>query len=348
MQVVFFPHNWQENPYLELLEAGLKEFGVGVHHPQVEKPFRSWMKQSRDEVSVLHFHWLHYLYQRSSYKDSLTSILRLAMQLSYAKLLGYRVVWTMHNLYPHERLHPSLDELARRIILFYADSVIVHCKAAKDLLVRTFGRSHNIFVAPHGNYIGIYPDTITQIEARKRLCIPDDKTIFLFQGAIRAYKGLKYLCTSFGSLPNPNFRLLIAGKPRNNFIDNEDPLSQIIAADQRIVAHLKWVPNHDLQIYFRAADVVVCPFQKILTSGSVMLALSFGRPLIAPALGCLSELITPSTGVLYDPSEPSGLREALEKCTTIDLNQMGQNAQKVAESYSWRNAAKETYAAYTC
>ena len=49
---------------------------------------------------------------------------------------------------------------------------------------------------------------------------------------------------------------------------------------------LRYIPDAELQVWLRAADVVVLPFRDILTSGSAILALSFGRAVVAPALGC--------------------------------------------------------------
>src|SRR5690606_10250440 len=42
--------------------------------------------------------------------------------------------------------------------------------------------------------------------------------------------------------------------------------------------------------FFAASDVVVLPFRNILNSGSLILALSFNRPVVAPAIGSLTEL----------------------------------------------------------
>ena len=60
-----------------------------------------------------------------------------------------------------------------------------------------------------------------------------------------------------------------------------------------------------------AADVVVLPFRRVSTSGSALLALCHGRPLIVPDLPGLADL--PGQAVLrYDGSRP-GLAAALTR-----------------------------------
>ena len=69
-----------------------------------------------------------------------------------------------------------------------------------------------------------------------------------------------------------------------------------------------------------AADVVVLPYRRITTSGAAMLAWSFGKPVIAPALPAFVESMdnAPFLGILYDPTDPAALRNALQQATAID------------------------------
>jgi hypothetical protein len=53
---------------------------------------------------------------------------------------------------------------------------------------------------------------------------------------------------------------------------------------------LEHVPDVDMQRYLRAADLVVLPFTDITNSASALLALSFDRPVLVPALGAMGEL----------------------------------------------------------
>ena len=82
-----------------------------------------------------------------------------------------------------------------------------------------------------------------------------------------------------------------------------------------------------------AADVVVLPFAQVLTSSRRLTpALSFGKPVIAPRMGCLPELLTDDLGILYNPGDPQALGRALEAIRGRDLVSMSQCAiQRVRE-----------------
>ena len=70
--------------------------------------------------------------------------------------------------------------------------------------------------------------------------------------------------------------------------------------------HDRHIADEEVFTYFRACDVVCLPFKKITTSGSVVLALSFGKPVITPRTGAQCEL-PDDVGYLYDPKEDGAL-----------------------------------------
>jgi glycosyltransferase involved in cell wall biosynthesis len=168
--------------------------------------------------------------------------------------------------------------------------------------------------------------------------------VLVFLGVVRGYKGTDDLVEAFRELPDPAARLLIAGQPRGEGI--EARLAAAAAADRRIVLALRHVPDDEIQVWLRAADAVVLPFRDILTSGSAILALSFGRPVIAPALGCLPETVPPTAGVLYDPDAPDALAGAIREALGQDLGAQGAAARAQAEELDWASIAATTAALY--
>jgi glycosyltransferase involved in cell wall biosynthesis len=96
-----------------------------------------------------------------------------------------------------------------------------------------------------------------------------------------------------------------------------------------------------------AADVLAFPFRRVLTSSSVMLAMSFGRPVIVPRMGCLPELVGEEAGFLYEPGDVAGLAGAIERAAGADLPGMGAAAMRRANAYSWRDMAVDTLKVYS-
>jgi beta-1,4-mannosyltransferase len=177
------------------------------------------------------------------------------------------------------------------------------------------------------------------------LGINKSDTIFVYFGGIRPNKGIDRLIEAFSRLPDKDIRLVIAGKPSPP-VEYFHRVHYLVSQDQRIHLIAEFIPENEIQIYLNAADVVVLPFERILSSGSVMLALSFGKPVIAPTLGCLTELITSEVGILYDPSYDRGLYDALCLSLDLDIVAMGGAAYLKAKEFSWQQTAKKTLVAY--
>jgi len=77
-----------------------------------------------------------------------------------------------------------------------------------------------------------------------------------------------------------------------------------------------------------------------------MLAMSFARPVVTPAMGCITEYVPSSAGMLYDPGNSEGLDIGLTHCMSMDLYEMGQAAFEQAKKFTWENMAHKTLTAY--
>src|SRR5207253_2551648 len=110
---------------------------------------------------------------------------------------------------------------------------------------------------------------------------------FAFVGRIEPYKNALALVRAFRATEDPALRLVVAGAA-----DESDAaeLRAEAAGDSRIRLRLERVADSDLQTYLKAADLVVLPYRRIMHSGSALLALSFGRPVLVPDQGSLAEL----------------------------------------------------------
>jgi beta-1,4-mannosyltransferase len=340
-----FPSVRDDNPYLSLCHKALEEHGVRFDRSNGDYLDWRWLLHNRRRVNLLHLHWMHYHYVRSDRMASVAAFMKLVVKLLLARMLGYCIVWTMHNVLPHERSSPSiLDCLGHIFMAQLATSVIVHCNYGQEMLAHHFHRKRRVFVVPHPNYGGVLPSGGSREEARAKLGLQQVGLVFLFFGAIRRYKGVTDLIAAFREIPHADQALVIAGKPSNEIFEADIVLR--VAKDARILTDLEYVSDQKLEMYLRAASAVVLPFREVLTSGSAMFALSAGRPVVAPAIGCLPELLAPECGILYDPADPDGLREALVRCRSLDLSAMGRQASRRAQQFNAERVAMETLKAY--
>lgn len=96
-----------------------------------------------------------------------------------------------------------------------------------------------------------------------------------------------------------------------------------------------------------AADIVVLPYRDILTSGCLLLAMSFGKAVIVHDIGCLSDTLDKNGGILYDPLAKNSLFNSMENILKMDVKKMGDyNKKLIAARNSWDLIARKTKEVY--
>jgi beta-1,4-mannosyltransferase len=331
MRVTLFARvNPALNPYILLYRRALVRQGIVA---RLEREFGlKWLVTRGRSCEAIHLHWIEAAYKpaRSNVRSNLVkrladsrfiNPLRAASRLAdfsaallLAKLEGKIIVYTVHNLEPHhEDSWPFgiLNRLAHRVVLSLSDHVHAHNHYTRRTLENAYGRKDGVIVIPLGNYVGHYANQVSRLEARRQLGLPDDSFVYLFLGLVRPYKGLEELISAFSELELPMGRLLIVGRaPNANYKEKILSLSRDISTIEVVP---EFVPDEAVQLYMNACDICVLPYRNITTSSAAVLAWSFGRPIVAPAITSFTELVTPQTGILYDPSQPNGLLLALRQ-----------------------------------
>jgi len=170
------------------------------------------------------------------------------------------------------------------------------------------------------------PDTqLTPDEAKAQLGIRDGERTILFFGAIAPYKGLDFLVTAFQRIiaRDAKHRLIIAGRPKGgcekHLEEVQETLSRTIDRTQ-VIQDINYIPDQKIELYFKAADVLVLPYREIFQSGILFLAYSFGLPVVAADVGSLREtIIEGRTGFLCRPHDPGDLAKTIERYFESDL-----------------------------
>jgi beta-1,4-mannosyltransferase len=258
--------------------------------------------------------------------------------LALTRWRGARLIWTIHNLYPHDRcVVPRLDIFARQLLVKMGSRFLIHGFSAEAEVLREFPKlKGRTILIEHGHWIDYYPNTVPCGTARSRLGLTESEFVFLFIGLCRPYKNLEGLIRAFEQLPE-NPVLVIAGK----FPDATYEAAIRAATSHsrnRIMLHSGFVRHEDMQVYLRACNVLATPYNEVLSSGSAILGLSFGRPVIAPAIGCLKDLIVEGCGLLYDPSRAGGLQDAMHRAMNMSFDEAHIMAEALKRD--WRDTAK--------
>ena len=333
MQVAFTPH-YNKNPYQKLLADTLKLHGVDVVFSRVFPKF-SWLLKNRRTMQVIHIHWPSALYRTGRLIS--IGVLVLLVRIMWAKIFGYRLIWTVHNILPHESDSPFWNHFFRRFLVRFSDGIIGHCEFALLEIQRRFGKAKRSMVIPHGNYMDYYPQKPDRIFSREKLGISKDAFVFLIFGRLRDYKGIEGLIDQLILLEH-NVTLVIAGKGSVSHVIQK----RVRGTNVTLKLYCDFIPDDEVPTFFAVADVMVAPYVQVLTSGAIVLGLSMGVPIVAPAIGCLPELVDENVGILYDPADPLGLVSALRKSLNLDLSLMSKAAEKKAGELEWAKIGRET------
>ncbi|MGG6297993.1 glycosyltransferase [Leptolyngbya sp. AN02str] len=283
MRVIASPAVNRHNPYNESLYSSVQALGVEVDHFSIKKLLLK-------HYDIWHFHWPERMLNDRNFIRSVFRSTALLAFIYAARLRGTKIVWTVHNLGSHERYYPKLEAWFWQQFIGCLHGYISLSHTAMAAAQERFPGLKRLpgFVVPHAHYRHDYPDDMTAQQARAFLGLDPSTPMMLLVGNLRRYKNAPQLVHLFRQLPNRDYQLYIVGKPSHP--DIHVAIEQEAAADERVHLCLDFIPSDKMQLYLRAATLVVLPYQEILNSGSALLSLSFDCPVLVPQAGSLAEL----------------------------------------------------------
>jgi beta-1,4-mannosyltransferase len=329
-------------PYLRLLHEALARHGVKLL--RVDRPGPALARDRR--LDAVHLHWLEYLTKAEGPRGLRTlraqwRLARLLASLAALRRSGKRVVWTVHNIRPHESRHPWLDRLTARVTACLADALIVHSRYAAGRVEGLLGASGKLHVIPHGHFRDLYPASRTRLEVRAALGIPEAAFTYLVFGQLRAYKLVPEAVRAFRSLPDPHLRLMVAGASWDDRV--RERIVKAADSDDRVLLRLEFVPDDEVAELHLAADAAVIAYREVFSSGALLLALGFGLPVVAPAESTAPEV---AAGPALETFAPGALRAALDAVRRGDPARRREAALRAATECSWEAIAEETACVY--
>jgi glycosyltransferase involved in cell wall biosynthesis len=251
------------------------------------------------------------------------------------------LVLTAHDILPRE---PRRGQLAAQRRLYErVDGVVVHSEHGRGRLVDELGLDPaKVHVIEHGAF-----EHLTRVPGARPL--PDelaavDKSVVLFFGLLRPYKGLADLLDGWREL-EPDAELWIVGRPRM------DVRALRASAPDSVRWVSRYVADEEVAAYFERADLVVLPYTDIDQSGVLFSALAFGSPLLLSDVGGFGEVAAQGAAALVAAGDASALAAAIGRL----LADPGERARLAAGArsaaagrYAWDDIARrhlELYAA---
>ena len=268
------------------------------------------LSRLKKEKCILHYHWLEI-----NDLQSLGGLIWKIFWVSLYKLLNGRIIWTIHNQFPHNNKYIFLNRTVRKYIAHIADKLQVHCKSAVNIMMPVLNVNESkFFIIDHP----IFPVEIIEKDKSSALLnqkyfpnkIKSEDILFLMFGEIAEYKGIKKVVEIFNSLEEKK-KLLIAGIVKKGHMKNYKEILSSIKNQNQILICNKRIPDEDAMLFLNSCDYALFNFKEVLTSGSVFLALSYKKNIIVPSKGCLKEL--KGDNIIHFENEEE-LNNILNKC----------------------------------
>lgn len=275
-----------KNPYLRLLYQDVDRSSLRLRSisgwQQLLAPLLQWASSGE---MLWHQHW----FQFSGVGTFIRTNVRLLSTVLF-QIAGGQVVWTLHNETPHVAKYQRLNEWYRRRLATRVQALHVHNASGARIAEESFGVSASkIVIVPHP----VYP--AHQVKREEALRVMREygldltgKQVLLMFGMVARYKGVLEVVRWCNAQQNPRFHLVIAGSVRGNETDYGRQIESEVKADRCSFLQTH-IPEEHVPHFMQIADLVVFNYQRILTSGAVVLCGSYGKKMLLPDLSSLRD-----------------------------------------------------------
>ena len=279
--------------------------------------------------------------------------------MMYYRLLGRKIVLTAHNINARKRdgRDSALNRLTLRIQYALVQRIFVHTTRMKEELIADFSVAPDkVVVIPFGINNTIPSTSLTSEQARAALQLLPNHKVMLFFGRLTPYKGLEFLVEALRELRtrDESYRLIIAGpiKTSSEYWQRVQDRIASLGISDLLVERIGYIPDAQVERYFKAADAVVLPYVDVFQSGVLFLGYSFGLPAIVTDVGSLrEEIVEGGTGFVCKPGDVLSLANSIETFFSSDLyrhlaNRRDEIREYANQKYSWVTVSQvilETY-----
>lgn len=255
------------------------------------------------------------------------------------RTIGLRITVLCHNLEPHESLPAA--RAAARTALMPADRIVVHGEHDARVARMWWPRTR-VVVHPHPPYHALAGPDVSRREARQRLGLPPGAPIVLFFGCVRPYKGLADLIEAMPRVRErfPDALLATAGEfydPRHAYEER----ARGLGLEDGVRFDDRYVPNDEVGLWLRAADLVALPYRDATGSGVLPLARAAGVPVVSTRVGDLPDLMQDGRdGRLVPARDHRALAAAITG--VLESPPDGRAIARAAREHGWAGLARAT------
>ncbi len=258
------------------------------------------------------------------------------------------LLMTEHNPQPLAAMGGFYTRLTMRLAWRNAHHFIVHGATCRQALLQAGIAAEKISVNRHGSFAAF--------DQQRYLELAEEKHTVLFFGELRPNKGifrLAELARTVRSLV-PRAKFLVAGKctrlPKRTDMAKVRAAIDMLKASSGFEVHEGYVPDEQVEYFFRRSALVILPYDEASQSGVIPLAYAFRKPVVAYDVGDLREnIIAGETGTLVPSGEEENFARAVAQLLQDEplRRDLGQRAHEWASrELSWDHIARRTLQDY--
>lgn len=313
--VTFFP-DWRGDPYIDDLGAALVEEGWRFRLVGRKGLLFALLAAAAGRGTV-HLHWYEGLTPRRKPLEGLVAWSFLPL-FWLAGLRG-RLVWTVHNIVPHDGFAPFVGIPFLRLLARSCNRILVHFDHTREQVERQFSAAGKTFVTPVASFGHAHGPPIDRMIARARISdlLVDGRMLFVQIGSLRRYKQPATTVSAFRDAAPPDAMLLVAGPCPDQSIEPE--IVHAADGDPRVILRFGRLSDEDLVGALCAADWSICPYSRIENPGAVNLSVSYDCPVIAPDFPAVKALTEGNPAILYPSNGETRplLAAAIRRAATV-------------------------------
>ena len=275
-----------------------------------------WLNQG--SYDIIHLHWPEYLFKWEVPTD--TELLFLERVMAEWQKLGTKIVITRHNYLPH-RPNPERYIPLYNLVYSHVDAVIhlgkhseyEYLERYKDLMPKAQVQAQ----IPHPIFTN-YPNTVSKEAARKQLHIKPSSTVMLVFGEVRKAVEKNLVLKAFNLIEKNDKLLLVPGW---KFNEGKEPINRLkwlkIKQSKKYKINKEFIPDEEVQYYFKAADFVFLPRVDTLNSGVPFLSAVFGTPIMGCDQGNSGEFLKTVRMPVFKELDSSSISKAINTALSL-------------------------------
>lgn len=259
-------------------------------------------------------------------------------EFSYPKYLFYKIA---RKFRPLNKVVLSIEKYN---LEKGCKKIIAVSKGLKREILENYKvQEEKIIVIPNGVDLKEYkPDLIGRKRIRQEYGISENKIVLLFCGYEFRRKGLKFIIEALPYLKD-NPKLIVIGG------ENPKPYKKL-AADLGVLDKIIFtgIVKKGINAYYAASDIFVFPTAYEAFSFVTLEAVASGLSLLTTKVNGTEELVEDGYNGFFIKRDPMDIAKKVNLLTRNEnlRKQIGENARRTAEKYSWNEVAERTLKVY--